>query len=102
MPVTVTLGGEARELRFDLNALAVLRKEHGINLLNPPEGQDFSDPVYVRALLWAGLLHADRTLDILTVGSWVGMGNLVDVAAQVAEALQDAITPEVSAERSGP
>lgn len=101
-PVTVTLGGVARELRYDLNALAALRAKHGLNLLALPEGQDYEDPVLLRALLWAGLLHADRTLDIDVVGGWVGLDTLAVVGSAVGEALQAAMTPEVSADRSGP
>lgn len=103
VPVTVTLNERTWELKYDLNALAALKQKCGINLLNPDTTQDFDgDPVVVRALLWAGLIHADRLLDLEAVGAWVDMSNVVEVATKAAEALQAAMTPEVSADRSGP
>jgi hypothetical protein len=66
----ITLGGRARALRFDFNALAAAEEKTGRNYCNVltllhPDATDR------RALVWGALLHAEPKLEIATVGEWL-------------------------------
>jgi len=100
-PVTVELGGEVRELRYDLNAMVALKEKHGVNMLAADTTLDYSDPVLLRGFVWAGLLHQNRLLDPVTVGSWLDAGNLLAVSQCVVAAIASSMTPSVDAERAG-
>lgn len=89
--VPVVLGGQTRHLLYDLNALCTL-KAHGINLLAPSDG-DTEDPVVLRALLWAGFLHESPDLAVETVGRWVTMDRIGELAETFATALHASVTP---------
>lgn len=90
--VPVVIGGQTRHLLYDLNALCTL-KAHGINLLAPSDG-DTEDPVVLRALLWAGFLHESPDLAVETVGRWVTMDRIGELAETFAVALRDGATPK--------
>lgn len=78
--VTITLDRE-RSMLLDLNALAVLQQQCGINLFQSLGGtadnettvRNFAerllDPVLMRAVLWAALLRDDPTLTLEEVGT---------------------------------
>lgn len=90
-----------RRLKYDLNAFALLKEKHGYNLL-ATTSEEMNDPVAVRAVLWAGLLHEDPAVTIEQVGSWVDVGNLGDVTQTVAEALLLAKRQDVTEDEERP
>ena len=75
-----------RRLKYDLNAFALLKEQHGINLFESDDKR-LQDPAAVRAILWAGLVHEDPAVTIGAVGSFVDLGNLREVSEKVAEAM---------------
>lgn len=90
--VALALGGAKRSLFYDLNALCRLKVEHRINVLVPGD-EDTQDPVTLRALIWAGLLHEAPDLTVEAVGGWIGVGDLGRCAEAFAEAFRRAATP---------
>ena len=100
-PVTVELGGEVRELRYDLNAMIALKERHGVNMLAADAALDYSDPALLRGIVWAGLLHGNRLLTPDEVGGWLDGGNLLAVSQRVVDAIAASMTPQVSPERAG-
>ena len=93
--VAITLD-QPRALKYDLNAFALLRERHGINLFKP-DPERLEDPVAVRAMLWAGLVHEDPSLTVEQVGSWVDLSNVRQISDKVADAMLHAQTREVNA-----
>lgn len=83
---TLVLGGRERTLRFDLNALATLEDELGVNVLDGTVWQNMNVRT-VRAMLWVGLLHEDESLTLHEVGSWIDLANVEIIADQVTTAL---------------
>jgi hypothetical protein len=65
--VPITLDRD-RQLRFDIEALADLKKLTGKSLLALISEMQAGDVVALRDCLWAGLKHEDRSLDNQTTG----------------------------------
>lgn len=70
---TVTLGGKAWHIRYDMNAIAELEgalghniREIGLRLMRGQMGTR-----EVRALVWAGILHEFEDAAIRQVGDWL-------------------------------
>ena len=81
-----------RRLRFDFNAAAAFEEATGktmfdISVWASPTAKD------LRALLWSLLLHEDKDLTLEQVGSFMYMGNLAAVTANLAR-VYEANTPE--------
>lgn len=93
---TVVLGGTARTLVYDLNALCRLKKEQGINILTLADG-DTDDPVLLRALVWGGLVREEPGLTVEQVGAWITLANIGVVSAAFAAAFERAVTPDSEA-----
>ena len=81
--VTLELGGRARRLKYDLNAIAEIGERLGITVRLSNLGGDLLErelPLKaVRTILWAGLVHEDPDLTEEKVGSWVDQDNLQEV-----------------------
>lgn len=88
--VVVSLGGEDRELLYDLNALVELEAHFGglQGILNIE-----SNLANIRFMLWAGLIHAAPDLTEREVGAMVDTRRLNEYAEAVAQALQNALPP---------
>ncbi|MCK9591881.1 MAG: hypothetical protein M0Q91_07725 [Methanoregula sp.] len=56
-----------REIRFTYNALVSAQKERGLGILAMLDDNN-DGPETVRALLWAGLIHEDKSLTPEKVG----------------------------------
>lgn len=76
--VALDLGGEARALLLDFNALAEL-EERGINLLGGFERNHLTAK-NIRAIVWAACLHEEPNLTEKEVGSWLTPDRLEEVA----------------------
>jgi len=70
---SIVLGGQIRALRYEMNALPEL--EGVLKLTLAEIGVRFKKGKVgtreVRALVWAGLLHADEDLSLRQVGDWL-------------------------------
>ena len=83
--VTITLDKE-RRLKMDLNAMYAFEEATGKSLFNGKTLESFQKEFTardLRALLWACLLHEEKTLTIEQVGTWVNMGNIKEITKQV-------------------
>ena len=73
-----------RNLLFDLNAMAAYEKETGKNFLDLP-GEKVSATL-LRVVLWAGLIHEDKTLTLEKVGAMMDAENMVTIQKKIVEA----------------
>lgn len=82
-PVSLELGGKTRTLKYTLWAVGEIGERLGIKLrLNHLDEDLMATPLPLRALttiLWAGLIHEDKTLTEEEVGGWVDQDNVRDV-----------------------
>ena len=90
-----------RRLKYDLNAFALLKERHDINLFKA-DPERLQDPVAVRAMLWAGLVHEDPGLTVEQVGQWVDLGNIKAISETVADAMLAAQKRDVEAATPSP
>lgn len=99
--VGVTLGGEKRIVKYDLNSFAVLEEIYG-SVDNAMKALEEGSIKAVRTVLWAGLIHekmgdnGEPAITQIQVGSWIGLGDLEVVSDAVRDAL-DASTPKKKA-----
>jgi len=86
--VSIELGGKRRSLRYTFNSLVALEEEFGIPIANFDKilGGTISLK-QVRALLWAGLLHEDKSLRPEDVGEWIDISRLNDITTKIEEAI---------------
>ena len=81
--VTIHLGGRDRELRYDLNAIALIGEKLELSgRLNDLAADLLGKPLplsALRTILWAGLVWDEPDLDEHKVGSWVDMDNVGEV-----------------------
>lgn len=72
-PQRLRLGGKSRVLRFDGNAMIEACAETGLEDIQAViEAASRLNPRVLRALVWAGLLHEDRDLELEDVGALLG------------------------------
>ena len=93
-----------RHLLLDLNAMVSFQEATGKNLFNESVTKSLAksmNPVDLRALLWACLLHEDESLTLKQVGSWMHSGNLNEIAAGIQKAWGKAV-PEMEAKPTRP
>jgi hypothetical protein len=82
--IEVELGGKVRHIRYTMNALAEIEDNLGVPL---SEMESVKMTIKnVRVILWAGLIHEDKTLTIEEVGDMVDLENMEAVQEKVAEA----------------
>lgn len=104
-PVTAIMLDRERHLKFDLEALALIEEECGINLLASSGALENLDAGQLGVILWAALTHEDPTLDpddpaerraaIRRVRRLIDVRNMGDVLGSVFAAFGDAM-PEAS------
>src|ERR1035437_1373829 len=63
-PSTPIMLDRERHLRFDLEALALIEEECGVDLLNNLSGLSNLPIKAIGSILWAGLTHEDAELDV--------------------------------------
>lgn len=89
--VPIELGGKTRHLRYDFNALVALEDVLGIpisDIGNIMAGSvKLSD---LRAIVWAGLLHEDKSLTPEAVGDKLELSQIVYIGDKVREAFEAA------------
>lgn len=90
IPHVLILGEKPRELRYDWESLCRLETEQKINALNPTVLQEIS-PTVLRALVWAGLLHAEPQLKIADVDKMLKGVRLTDLLESVVSAYTESI-----------
>jgi hypothetical protein len=71
---SIEIGGKRRTLRYDLNALAEIEEKTGRPISQVSELN--VDMRTVRAIVWAGFIHAEPDLTLQEVGSWIGPGGM--------------------------
>ena len=83
-----------RHLKFDLNAFAELEDIYG-DINTAFEAMQKGSIKAIRAMLWAGLVHEDKSLTIEQVGEMVHLGNMNEVMGAITKAISEAM-PEAS------
>ncbi|KHO62672.1 hypothetical protein THYS13_07350 [Thermoanaerobacter sp. YS13] len=79
-----------RHLKFDLNAFAELEEIYrDINIAF--EAMQKGSIKAIRAMLWAGLVHEDKTLTLEKVGEMVHLGNINEVMNAITQAISEAM-----------
>lgn len=108
--VTLEIGGESRELKYDMNAFAEMENKYGS--IDAALGSlDKGKMTDVRNILWLGLIHDQAVIDEETgdvakynltpyqVGSWISdIGMLNGIVEKVAEALSAGMPTPTEAE----
>ena len=74
-----------RSLRFDLNAMAAYEDATGKSAF--AIGDNIS-ATSIRALLWASLIHEDKTLTLEQVGSLIDTGNMTEITSKINQIVQ--------------
>ena len=98
--VKITLDKE-RTLKLDLNAMVAFEEATGKSIMGGKfTGKDMT-PRDLRAMLWACLLHEDEELTLKQVGSWITVGNLMEVTGKLNEAF-DVAMPKSGGEAAAP
>ena len=95
--VSIELGGEERNLKYDLNAFAELEDMYG----SPQKAMDALEEgsfKSLRALVWVGLLHENPDLTERTVGSWLDLNNMKLVAEKIGQAINKAMPSDMDAQ----
>jgi len=87
----ILLDGKARHIYLGFNALTILVKKLGIDIMNMQaaitsmRGPETLETV--RAILWAGLIHEDETLTIADAGDLIDFSKLGLITNAILEAL---------------
>lgn len=98
--VKISLDKE-RTLKLDLNAMVAFEEVTGKSLMKGTFKSKDMTPRDLRVMLWACLLHEDEELTEKQVGSWVTVGNLMEVTGKLNEAFEVAM-PEGESKKSAP
>jgi len=73
-----------RRMLYDLNAMAAYEEKTGKSFLDIPKEQ--INATMLRVILWAGLIHEDKTLTLDQVGAMTTAENLGTVQNKIVEA----------------
>jgi hypothetical protein len=84
--VTVNIDGVEKELRFDLNAYANIEEHLCAPIPNAFSMLEAGSMKAMRAFLWAGLLHENKTLDIEEVGRLTSLEGIMEALSEAIEA----------------
>lgn len=84
--VAVMLDKE-RHLKFNLNALIMAEKITGKKLSEMGEDKAEFGLEFLRAMLYAGLIHEDKELTLEEVGDMIDMDNMEEVTEKLGEAM---------------
>lgn len=82
-----------RHLKFDLNAFAELEDIYG-DINAALEAIQKGSVKAIRAMLWAGLVHEDKSLKIEDVGAMIDMSNINEVVSIISDAISEAMPKE--------
>lgn len=94
--ITVKLD-RVRELKYDLNAGAVIAEHGGLDEKNPNSLSN------LRLMLYAGLIHEDPDLTLEQVGAMARLRQLPKIAEAVSRALErDSADPEEAESKPRP
>ena len=91
VPITL-LDGKVRHVYLGFNALTVLVKKLGIDIMNmqaaltATQGPEMLETV--RAILWTGLIHEDETLTIGDTGDLIDFSKLGELTEAILKALE--------------
>jgi hypothetical protein len=86
--ITVSLGGQTRTLKLNLNALAAYEDYTGQRLDTLGNELKSLRVSMLRTLIWALLITDEPLLTINQVGSWIGFDNLNEVTQALVQSLQ--------------
>jgi len=89
-----------RTLKLDLNAMVSFEEATGKSLFDFKEGEKLNAR-YLRAMLWACLLHEDEALTEKQVGAWISTENMSTINARLEE-VSSASMPEHEGEEEPP
>ncbi|MFV9511805.1 hypothetical protein [Tepidibacillus sp. LV47] len=79
-----------RHLKFDLNAFAELEELYG-DFQTAMDAMQKGSIKAIRAMLWAGLIHEDKSLTVEDVGSMIDMSNINEVVGIISKAISEAM-----------
>jgi hypothetical protein len=83
--------GKRRELRFDFNALVRMETELKMQIGEIGALMAGAGSLgHIRAIVWAGLSHAERGLSLEDVGNLIDLDKLGYIAGKIAEAFEAA------------
>lgn len=89
-PVVLTDG--PHQLRYDLNALALLEEETGQAIVGLTGQLEQGKVTAIRAFLWAGLAHeSQKPKSLEQIGALVPIHALGDLIAAITQALSDSL-----------
>lgn len=103
---TLSLGGEMRRLKFDLNSFAELEELFG-GVEDAMKALDKGSIKALRAIVWAGLLHdnmderGNATLSLKEVGAWIDIKDLPHFSEKLGKALAEALPQEEKGQGRG-
>jgi len=98
--VKITLDKE-RTLKLTLNAMVDFEEATGKSLMRGTFKSSKMSPRELRVMLWACLRDEDPELTQEQVGSWITVGNLMEVTAKLNEAFEVAM-PESGGKQTTP
>lgn len=87
-----------RTLRLPFNSLVALGKATGKNPLKGDFWESFDDPERIRVILWACLIHEDKSLTVEQVGELVTLDRLGEIASAIAATVNAAMPSKKSAD----
>lgn len=92
-----------RTLRYDLNALAELEDATGLDVgeIEKLAQSGKLGMKFIRAFLWAGLIHEDAELTIKGVGGMVDLDNMQEISEVLAQAFEGAISKNSKVSNGG-
>ena len=95
VPITLTDGKE-RSLRYDFGALICIEERLGISIdkLNELLTGSGRKLGVIRDLLWAGLIHEDKSLTPEAVAALVNPADLLTITETIAKALVASLAAE--------
>jgi hypothetical protein len=96
----IELGGKTKHLRYDFNALVAMEDELGIPISEIGDMMAGSVKLKdLRSLIWAGLIHEDKSLTPSDVGEWLEFEELDYIAEKVRVAFESAFPEEADVKK---
>jgi hypothetical protein len=90
VPITLA-DGKPRNLLYNFNALVELVDTLGIDIMNIQAALNGPGMLKaIRGIIWAGLIHEDKTLTLADAGDLIEFGKIDDLTKAVLEALDAA------------
>lgn len=87
IPITLA-DGKPRSLLYNFNALVELVETLGVDIMNIQSALNGPGMLKaIRGILWAGLVHEDKTLTLEAAGDLIEFGKIDELTKAVLEAL---------------